>query len=460
MAIHISRDLLTEDAPGAETSAYLISIFLNAVMNFTVIGHTNFNLTGSGFRVTTGSAGSFNLGGGLEQYFAPDVYTVTSGDIGRILAVRSDAYPRLNSGLFRIENVDTGSNAWLVDYRSSQDPPAESSNLQWSLFEAETVHTAFDRSSTGNGSTTTYATTGSATNSRIILQSSHSSGWQVRLCLESTRDYATNGTTTYMSIAPGFDGLSSGDFSQAGRHLHGAQWFNTADSDYAGITVGHVGTSAGTITYRMSLWFDDASSGSFIAVSRLGEAESSTNRDGWAAFGFCEDEPLPIPTDPIMQMFTMGTYVGTSNGVSSMSWSTIHNTTTPYDSTTSNMSLVAFGHSNQPVCGATSCYTLLRTSPNGTTTNAHPRDKSTATDSGFINGTELLPCDVYAGVYKRALSSNERKFVLEPRRLGRFPLARMGRVNFGAWTTTAELDNNWLHTVRGIYMPWSGSIEP
>ena len=457
MTLHICRDFITEDAPGAETSIYLVSIFLNAIMNFTVVGHTNFNLTGSGYQVTTGSAGSINLGGGLEQYFQPDVYTVVSGDIGRILAIKSDSYPRLNSGLFRITNVNTSSNAWLLDYRSAQNPPEETSSCTWKLFESETVHTAFDRSSTGNGATTTYATSGSATNSRIILQSPHSSSWQVRLCLESSRDYSTNGTTPYMSIAPGFEGFSSGDFSPLGEHLHTAQWFDAFTSNQGG-TYGHVGTNANTITFKFFMWGDDTASGSYVIASRLGEVESSTNKNTWSAFGFCENENLPLPNKVIQQMFSMGVNY---NQFSNLMWDTIESSTTPYTSVASNLGIVTYGYSNQPTIGCTSCYTILRATPSNTTTTAHPKDiTAIATDSGFINATELIPCDVYAGIFNRSLSSNARKYIQEPRRLGRFPLARMGRSNYGDWTVTSELDNNWLHTMRGVYLPWSGSIEP
>ncbi len=53
-------------------------------------------------------------------------------------------------------------------------------------------------------------------------------------------------------------------------------------------------------------------------------------------------------------------------------------------------------------------------------------------------------------------------FILEPRRIGKFPIARLGRSNIGDFTICTNVDNNktWIHLMNGIYLPWYGLILP
>lgn len=61
-----------------------------------------------------------------------------TGDIGRMLVLKSSLYPTKNSGIFKITAVDTVTNRATIDYRSSDTPPPETGTITWWEYEIET----------------------------------------------------------------------------------------------------------------------------------------------------------------------------------------------------------------------------------------------------------------------------------------------------------------------------------
>ena len=323
---------------------------------------------------------------------------------------------------------------------------------------------------------------------RVIYQSPHPTGWQVRLCLESAYDTgdsssggACNGVT--LSIAPGFSG-SGGDFAtgfNGGRHLHGALWYNTASSSYRGLTIGlnpdhaysdHV-AAAGTLgndyashgqyvmtsfnaghlfpfesstndyRWRMYIWGDDVTGA--VVVCNRGYFNAS---DEFAAFGIPEDETVPLPPDPVQRLFV----VGQSNYSQGVDW----RTGTYQDDGISGVAY-SLDLRRGPISCALATYNFVSTQGGN---NNGIRFDSAAGDTPFLEASELLPVDLIAGGRDTGYvnSSGPEVIRLETRRMGRFPIARIGRANVASWTT-ADSGNLWFHATNGFYLPWGG-IRP
>ena len=113
MALHVCRDFLSWGNPlsmfGPYYANYLLICFLRGVVGYVVAGQTNCNIDGTTYTLGTGIAGTFNQGGGDIYAFAPNGYSVSAADIGRIVALRSPGNPMVNSGLFRVTAITTGS---------------------------------------------------------------------------------------------------------------------------------------------------------------------------------------------------------------------------------------------------------------------------------------------------------------------------------------------------------------
>ena len=245
MTIHLQRDYFTQNITNATTRkwipSYILTIFLRRVLGYSHIGSTNYpinavgtllidtgdiNPTG-GASFPIGNKAGINLGTQKEFYVSipVSVRTVSGNDIGRILVLRSTANPRHNSGIFVIVGVDSSTNAYVIDYRTLGDlPPVEvADSLEWWLYEK-------DLNCPINGGPNTkaagsYRSDGDSPTPRIILQSPHTLGWQIRICNESTSDVSGDGNTAgancpAITASPGFGGDSAGDFPTFGQHFH------------------------------------------------------------------------------------------------------------------------------------------------------------------------------------------------------------------------------------------------
>lgn len=457
MAIHICRDFLTLPTAFPSSSMYLMACFAYGTVGYTQVGHTNFSIVSSSFLKGAGNSGSINFGstGSFSAVGIPTAsYLVSSADVNRILALRSDANPRYNSGLFRIQSVNTASNWLIVDYRAAENPPAETNTLTWSVFEAETkIGVGIANQTTGSApfGPGGYKTRAAAPGKRIILQSPHSSSWQVRLCYESSTDRTNHHVFT--SIAPGFNGDSSGDFASGSydtsrpvEHLHGPMWFDQSSANYAGTVVAgdtcsSTNTDPGIGQVRLYMWGDSVS-GSIIAVTR----NVTNNSDGWCGFGMATDDELPLPPRTIHRLFAFGR-------------ATTINSTLSWENGVADLGKncgVAFGYNGQPVSCVQAVYSWIA-SMNSTT---HPFDESLAADSPILGATELQKVDLWAGTLEsgHSLSSWPQGAVYqyEPRRMGCLPMAVIGRSNFGTWTVTSDASKSWYHTTNGVFLTWEG----
>jgi hypothetical protein len=261
-----------------------------------------------------------------------------------------------------------------------------------------------------------------------------------------------------VTVSPGFSGTVSGDFSVRGEHLHfpywhdaGSQTLTNGDNALHWRGMPGFGPSDETSIMRFYAWGDDSVSGSYVIWNR----SVSFTDSAWGAFGFTEDETTPsLPA--IYRMFTFGQN-------SYLSFPFPHWGVGPV-SDTSKQSLVAFGFQRRPVWGATSCYSYLSQADSSSDPSINsPRRFSSAGDCPFIDATELLPVEVLAGVMTNmydATNTIPDTAYLEPRRIGVFPIARLGRANFGNYVTSTDTGKTWIHMEDGIYLPWSGSILP
>lgn len=459
MATHVCRDFLSWGNPlnmwEAYVINYLLSCFLRGVLQYTIIGQTNWNLDAAPYRLGFGSNGSLNQGGGDIYAFAIPLgtYIVSSADIGRVLAVKSPANGMVNSGLFRVTGINTTSNWLYINYRSGDTPPAET-NMAWVLYENETVFNG-NVTNGGNGIVNTYQTQGTANASRIVLQAPSSLNWQVRICVESNYDQPFQGGSTTPSsnggsvtVAPGFGGTSTGDFPPGGQHLHGPLFFNNhVQYSYAGSSVGFFPNGNGQ--GRLYMWGDDTT-GSCMAMFRAVVGGT----DSFVHFGVCVNEEQPLPPHPAQRLFVVGAngiVNGSNNGIY---WAARAGV---------NRNGVGYGLSNQPIGATYSLYNPLFGGTFGGSSGNNPiRASNNAGDNQYIAATELVPVDIIVGTqdYLDNFANSNEIFILEGRRLGSAPFTYCGRSNYGNWQISTDSQRLWLHTEDGIYMPWQGSILP
>jgi hypothetical protein len=462
MAIHVCRDFLSWGNPitnfGPWYTKYLVACFLRGTLGYTVIGQTGFNLDGGTFRLGNGFNGSLNQGGTDLYAFAPNGYSVSAADIGRILALRSTNNTMVNSGLFRITGVNTTNNWLYVNYRSGDVPPVET-GMTWTVYENEFVFYNATQNG-GNGIVGTYQTQGVGSNAtRIVLQSPSTLNWQVRLALESNYDNVFGGGGSVTPIngggaagttAPGYGGNSLGDFQPGGQHLHTALFYNIHSTQWTGGTVDIWPSSPNSSANqgRLYIWGDDRTGSCFAALRNV----VGGGTDSFVHFGLCEDEEQPLPPHNVQRLFVMGANGIGNGGSNGIYWACGRNAA---------RNGMGFGLSNQPISAVYSLYNPLA----GETfqpSNTAARNSVNAGDNQYIASTELLPVDIIVGTEDNVNSwfDSAEHFILEGRRLGRAPMVRMGRSNYGYFQISTDPNRSWLHLNDGIYLPWQGSILP
>lgn len=486
MAIHLCRDFVTlptASSPG--TNMYVLSIFLYHVLGFNFIAHRNFPLQSSFYEkggttllsgnilyasINTGSAGNY-------QVFIPTAsYRVEANDVNRILALKSDAYPKANSGLFRIVSASLSENLVTIDYRVNTGTlPPPDDRLRWRIYEAETVVS----NTWSSGSNMTGSLTGSslrfgyntwdagstgslpAAASRIFLESPDDSKWQVRLCLESDFSVKSGSCAVGFTVAPGFYASTPPFESPNSRTLHGPLFFNTTSSLQQGMAVGPgqllVNNVWTTGSWRIIMIGDDET-GTCLIVTR----GQTLLRSGWAAFGIAEDEHLfpNIPPDPntMLRLFTMGS----ARAQGCLNWKTdfFNAGGTP------PINVVAWGNNEQPVPAALSAYADIFNQA------THFKDITVAGTTSFGGYAEVIDVDILAGTFDTiAAPTTASLFTFMPRRVGRFPFARLGSgkfpgipstVGYATWSHSPDDPGDpgagprWLHTEGGIFLPWGG----
>ena len=469
---HLTRDFLTlpsASCPG--TNMYALAIFLIGCGGYTISGHTNFNLISGTVEVNHGISASINMVGGPTDVYLPSgTYMVSDADVNRILVLKSQLYPRANSGLFRVTAANPVNNTLTIDYRASSDPPAEE-YLSWYLYVDEyTASLGWQSGSNGQPGygSVSYSEIVSASASRIILRSPDPTSWQVRLCLESAQDFS-GACPSGFSIAPGYGGTATGDFFELPHgsgpgadqklHLHTALYYNTTESKYRGMVVGLTpaltGVGVGSPLWangqwRISMIVDDWS-GSAGIINRNVSLPVPSSGSGWACFGLCENEQRPPRefevSDPAWNCPRLFV-VGSSNPQSNLTWrSQFH--------ADNVMQVVGFSKRGYPVPGVLSCYSDI-----SNPSNSHVRYLTSSRESAWMStASELFDVEVLVGTVDQTLSAStaETVFPLQPRRLGRLPFFRQGRAFYPQWNTTTESSSPaYYHSLDGVFMEWGG----
>jgi hypothetical protein len=463
MTLHICRDFLAKNNTTLSPSitsytAYISACFISGVLRFTQIGHTNFDVEGSTFTKGSGiNNANLNLGGALSRAVQlPVSYVVSSSDLDRIIALKSNVNGKYNSGLYRISAFDTATNSVILNARSWPILPTPETNLSWKIFEKEeSISFSAGLNTQPVGS---YRGWGNATTSRVILQSPHASGWQVRICRENGTDAQSGGqalNAAGVTMSPGFGGDSFGDFALAGKHLHTPLFYNSSpvnqSSRISGRTPGPApNASATTQPARYYFWGDDETGACFILTRQ--HSTTVAESQSICCFGIPTDEEFYPNQEDIHRLFAIGNVKNslTSNENYSLSYSL-------RDIGNVFIGGSAFGLGMQPITCCPSSWCFL----NASTQAADITYLSTASPDSFTNRTELSKWDLIAGTYTYGDGFSQPNLIdLEPRRIGTLPFARKGRTNTNTWSTATDESKSWLHVELGLYLPWEGPVVP
>lgn len=509
MTVHLCRDLflgsgsIVGTTTGALHSMHALATFLQGVLGYT------FHSSAGNLVPATGSSFTFNyyeyLGGSSYSLISQSTWPYRSASIhigmgtgkenwvklptdmvnlmsaafplsysggtpwpnqldpltNKWLVVKSDEYPLANSGIFLITSVSLPDNALVIDYRSTTTPfPQTSSYVSASLWsQPPTGNEVAMAIMAGNGSATTYTTSGSATWPRMILTSPSVDRWQLRLCVENQVDRNDNGSLdAALTAMPGYSG-SNGDFRPRShrahdpvRHLHAGQWLNlqvgvatiAGAKSYSGLAPGlDAFRAGGSRRQRMFIWGDDVTGTTYACV----RGHTATT-DCFVAFGEPES-PEPVP-HPINKLFVLGS--GRAN--SGIDWRA-----GPYHE---NL-ITGLAFSLDPKKGPVSCNVSPWLYIGQSNLSASIHHDPAAGDSPFLSASELMSVDLMAGMWPQLNntqpSTHAQILNIEPRRMGLFPFARLGRCRgtnaTGSWYAV-EPNRDWYHIMCGVYLPWGG----
>lgn len=468
MATHLLRDYQNQKFNSStgtpDQIIWIASIFCRRVLGYSVVGQTNWDLESSTYLKASGMgvgqrAGiNFGPNNKYEVSIPLGVRAVTVQDVGRMLVMKSNANPRHNSGIFLITGLNVPDNRYIVDYRSTDDPPAEAvDSIQWWIYEHDGIFP--NNRTTPGGVLGEYRGHGAAcTCSRVILQSNHSTQWQARFMMEHTLEWRAGfepnsvETTNIWTIAPGFGGNSIGDFAVGGEHVHSPLWWNSNDQNRCGQQPG-LGNVLGFRAlgqqeqFRMYMIGDDEGHGLYIAVRRpFGPVPFGVFSHWQFQIGVCEDEPTPLPVRPVRRLFVMG-----NNSPSNSSQLSILNVANSF-----HYHGLTQGFNGQPVTANLANWSFIETNAAVSLGNSGaPFYNTNGGDNPFTQAIDLLPVEVVAGFGENWYSqSNNRVHQFEPRLMGTLPWIKSGRSTLPMWSATADL--GWFHLTYGVYMMWGG----
>jgi len=477
MANYLLRDYFTQNISSANNAyifTYTLSIFLRRILKYTYVGDTNFPINDIGSLLIAtgdtnptgatnfpvGNKAGINIGVQKEYYVTiPNTVRVVSGaDIGRLLVLRSSAHPTFNSGVFLITGFETSSNSYVIDYRTlGEHPPIEAADsIEWWLYERDS--SAPTQGTANTKTAAEYRSDGNSNTPRIILQSPHVLGWQVRICNESSSDVSSASATLIgncpsMSVSPGFGGTITGDYPAFGQHFHAPMWFNSSSNTYLGGAPG-MGGSAASIQWRITIVGDDTGQGVVMYCRRQFNATGPNSTI--TCFGLAENEITPLPVNNQARLFVLGSGFNGGSGNRTndggLQFGTIDignpSTTIGY---AQGMGATPFG---TPCALSASMWAFISGGGQGT----GPQTDAFATDCPFTNSTELLPIDIMQGTLStwNTFAPPVQVYPFNPRTIGTIPHLRQGRANFGDFSPTTDFERSHQHLRRGLYIPWYG----
>jgi len=287
--------------------------------------------------------------------------------------------------------------------------------------------------SIGNGTSTTSGSIsrigytggdGYSFNSKIILQSPHSTAWQSRMAVEPFN--IPNMPPTSVSV--GFGGVLNGDWPIGGITSSISQYLgNNPVSPYAASVVG--ASTTGAIAYRMTVMGDDLGQSVFMYARTQG-----AGANGLLLMGIPSNEPSPLaPTTN--RPFVYG-------GVNTVDYSGIQMRVGNSNN---------FGYTFRDSAPET-CLISGWANADGVS-GASPAYATNAGDSPFTGTTELLPWEIWGGTATDNVGSLPIAIggltvnTINQRFMGTAPNIRQGRANFG--TFTLSTDNTTSLTVTG-----------
>lgn len=317
-------------------------------------------------------------------------------------------------------------NNYVIDYRGNGDVAMTENPglLGWYLYDKDINCPTQGANNGGSG----YRGSGTSTTPRIILQSPHVLGWQVRLCNETATDTLTNFNVDQITWAPGYGGNSAGDFPTGGKHLHGAMYYDTSSATFNTCT--GMGDNAGAgPQYRVTMIGDDT--GQFFHAMHRRPLNAVNPESCLIAFGgFSDNEPLPLPVDNTDRLFALGNGAANNLGTGRMNQGSL--SVGKY--VTSNAIQGASFH-----LAPISCSPSLWTYVTGVTQQSGPTYDGSAGDSPFTSATELMSVDLVVGVVQTWHDvTNSVTLPYYPRAIGNLPQIKSGRTNFGDYTLTTD----------------------
>jgi len=393
---------------------------------------------GSGTITVTTSAGAQTVtytstSGGTQ-------FTGCSGGTGTMStggAVTQIAFTGCSSGTGTLATGEPiyNQNKFVVDYRGNGDLALveNTDTVPWYLYDKDINCPTQGANNGGTG----YRGYGTSTTPRIILQSPHSTGYQVRICNETATDSNSNFNTALITFAPGFAGNSAGDFPVGGRHLHGALYYDTSSALFNTSTGCGDNAGAGP-QFRMTLIGDDTGQSFHIFARRPLNAGSPPSF--YLTFGIPDNEPAPLPLDNVERLYALGN--GASNNLG--------------NGRTNDVSLFVGHYVTVSIQGAAFKWVPISCSPSsltylsGVVQGASPMFDGSAGDSPFTSSTELLPVDLVAGVVNTWHDiTNSISYPFYPKAMGTLPFIKNGRTNFGDYTLTTDSASWSVSTTSG-----------
>lgn len=278
--------------------------------------------------------------------------------------------------------------------------------------------------STGNGTYTVssgsffkegYPGSGLSASPRIIFQTPHSTGWQLRLSLEPT-----GGNLPPISVTTGFSGNSSGDFPVAGPQTHAPSFLNVNPRTTATFNATVPGQGDSTIGQRLTLVGE--TNGQYVAM--FTRPLSGGRLYGFNIVGVPDNEPIPTPINE-ERVFAYGSTMGPSAANQEPGGTLLRIAT-------------QFGNVGVTMRNGAPKFMALTGWANLDGTNVTtPIFNSNAGDCPFTGTTEILPIELWAATYADPSLSPGAvpPFQFDQSYMGTSPLFRIGRSNFSSVPT-------------------------
>ena len=346
--------------------------------------------------------------------------TVASGYLARSQGQNFGVGASTNTTPIVVQADSNFPHTWITGQKVTISGHATNTNANgtWTITQA-TDSTRFSLNGSvgtaaagSSGTVSLYGYMGGVTacpNSRIILQSPHAAGWQVRIAAEPG-----GANLPYVSISLGYGGTSTGDFPAGSLTTNVVEF---ADVNPVGANYTNTITGGGHISVisRMSIIGDDAGQSVFVYTRAVGA------QNGILMFGIPENEPAPTPTN-IQRLFCYGS-------ANTADFGTIRLRT----GTTTNVGMANNGGTPE-FCALTSWGNLDGTSA------TNPTLSSNAGDSPFTNTTEILPIEIWRGITADVALTTSIIFPFgyNTRFMGTTLGLRNGRTNFGDFTISTD----------------------